>query len=243
MAKIYDCFLYNDEDILLDLRYHILKDVVDKFVVIEMDKTFSGKNKPYCFDFTQYNQHDKFIRLRLNGRGINENSWDCEKRSRNSILSMPFEDDDIIILSDIDEIPNPEKIPQIGAYELNFYYYYFNGYKGKWIAPVCQRWSEWKRYTPQEWRLNKTGLPIIKDGGWHFSYVLPVQTISNKIRSFSHTELDRSEYTDVNKIYERILELKDPFDRINEVIQKVELDNTFPKYLLDNVSKYKGFIL
>ena len=111
--KIFDCFIFNNEVELLELRLNILNDVVDKFVIVEGSSTFSGKKKKSSFlkykdRFEKWS--DKIIYEFVDIPDC-EVSWDREIFSRNYALTLPiFNDDDIIISSDLDEIPNPDAI-------------------------------------------------------------------------------------------------------------------------------------
>ena len=83
---------------------------------------------------------------------------------------------------------------------------------------------------------------IIKNGGWHFSFLKSPKDISKKIKSYAHSEYNKKEFSDILKIEEKIKNLKDVFNRdIN--YKKVELDNTFPKYILENLDKFKDWIV
>ena len=83
---------------------------------------------------------------------------------------------------------------------------------------------------------------MIYDGGWHFSFLKNPKGISKKIQSYSHSEYNKSIYTDEKKIAERINNRIDIFDR-NFKYEKIDIDDTFPKYILENLNKYKNWII
>ena len=100
-----------------------------------------------------------------------------------------------------------------------------------------------KTSKPKFWKFYKPRQPqLIYEGGWHFSFLKEPERISKKIKSYSHSEYNKPEFTDVNKIKERIRNRIDIFDR-DFKYKKVDLDNTFPKYILENLSKYKNWII
>ncbi len=93
------------------------------------------------------------------------------------------------------------------------------------------------------WRIDKfKKIYEINDGGWHFSFLGSPETISSKIKSYTHSEYDTDEFTDLTKINDRINNLQDPYDR-NKKLQKLKIDNTFPKYIQNNQEKLKDLIL
>ena len=93
----------------------------------------------------------------------------------------------------------------------------------------------WKFYKPKEPQL-------IFDGGWHFSFLKKPRDISIKIKAYSHQEFYKDEFVNEEKIAERIKNRTDIFDR-NYKYEKVDLDNTFPRYILENISKYQNWII
>ena len=112
---VYDCcMLYNEID-LLKIRMSLLKNVVDYFVVVELNKTFRGKDKPYFFkerekEFIEYRDRIIYVTSENIPCSMGAGDWSIEKHQRNCMiygLRKCF-DDDIIMISDVDEIPNPD---------------------------------------------------------------------------------------------------------------------------------------
>ena len=100
-----------------------------------------------------------------------------------------------------------------------------------------------KTAKPSFWKFYKPRQPqLIYDGGWHFSFLKNPKGISKKIQSYSHSEYNKSIYTDEKKIAERINNRIDIFDR-NFKYEKIDIDDTFPKYILENLSKYSNRII
>ena len=159
---IYDCFLFYNELDLLEIRLNELKDVVDKFVLVECSTTFSSLEKPFYFEenIERYNDFlDQIVHVKVYdtpnfpskaGRGKTfHNRHDIEAYQRNCI-SRGLEDclpDDIILLSDVDEIPDPNCVLECVdlvssgnvSFKQKFFYYYLNGLCVKSGNPVY--WS------------------------------------------------------------------------------------------------------
>ena len=92
------------------------------------------------------------------------------------------------------------------------------------------------------WRLDKIkNLQIIKNGGWHFSFLQTPENISKKIKSFAHGEYNKIQIINEDNIKLKIQQGKDIFDR-GYILKKVEVDSTFPKYILKNRDKFKKWI-
>ncbi|WLS80906.1 benzoate transporter [Erwinia pyri] len=131
---IYDCFLYYDEEMLLDLRLHTLSDVVDKFVIVESTHTFTGKPKRLNFDLEKFRQFEDKIIYVVFDHPPHQDAWQNEADTRNAIMNglVSAEQDDIILVSDVDEIFDPVIIATIQKNKLctiihqNFYNYQFN---------------------------------------------------------------------------------------------------------------------
>ena len=85
-------------------------------------------------------------------------------------------------------------------------------------------------------------IEILNNGGWHFNYLLKPEAISNKLKTFAHTEFNNEKYTDLEKIKDNINNLKDLFNRGNK-FQKVNIDKSFPKYIIQNKEEYKEWII
>ena len=92
------------------------------------------------------------------------------------------------------------------------------------------------------WRIDKCkSIQVIKNGGWHFSYLLTAKEIKKKIQTFAHTEFDRAEYTNYKNINISIKKGLDLFKR-NIIYSKVEIDKSYPKYIRTNKSFLKKWI-
>ena len=120
--KIFDCFKFFNELELLELRFMELYDTVDYFVLVEANKTHTGKPKNYIFEenkekFTQY--LDKVIHIKIDDMPSysEQDIWTAENFQRNCIMRGLVDyakNGDKIIISDIDEIPNTDIIKSLG---------------------------------------------------------------------------------------------------------------------------------
>jgi beta-1,4-mannosyl-glycoprotein beta-1,4-N-acetylglucosaminyltransferase len=114
--KIYDCFTFFNELDLLEMRLNILNNYVDYFVLVEATKTFSGKPKElyYLKNKEKFNKFShKIIHITVDDMPEikDNNRWELESFQRNAIIRglTNCQSDDVILISDIDEIPDPEK--------------------------------------------------------------------------------------------------------------------------------------
>ena len=141
--KIYDCFCYFNEDSILLLRLETLWDSVDYFVISEASYTHAGAPRDTHFDINKFEKYASKIRyLRLDERPLGPNDfWKNENFIRNNVSKGLFdaELEDLVLISDLDEIPNPAKIltyqPKYlrGDFDQRYYSYFLNNY---WLGDV-----------------------------------------------------------------------------------------------------------
>jgi beta-1,4-mannosyl-glycoprotein beta-1,4-N-acetylglucosaminyltransferase len=157
------------------------------------------------------------------------------------------EDDDIIIFSDADEIPNPviiknfreKSINKIIGLKQNMYYYYLNILKEKdWIGSKILPYKILKNISLNEVRGDNSLCELIEDGGWHFSFMGGIDMVKNKILSYSARDMVNERV--LNNIENNMINNIDPFFRHNLI--EVEIDSTYPEYLLNNLDKYSHMI-
>ena len=92
------------------------------------------------------------------------------------------------------------------------------------------------------WRVDKIrNLQIIKNGGWHFAYLQTPENISKKIQSFAHGEFNKADITNEDNISSKIKKGQDIFERGHN-LKKIELDSSYPEYILQNKDKLKKWI-
>jgi beta-1,4-mannosyl-glycoprotein beta-1,4-N-acetylglucosaminyltransferase len=213
--KIIDCFIFYNELELLQARMEELYDLVDYFILVEGKLTFTGKQKKLYYDenkflFSKYN--DKIIHLIADNYPSTNNPWDREFYQRrfihNGIKNLSLDPHDLIIISDVDEIPNSDIIRKIknhiipidinSIYSLVMTLYYYNV---EWTTN--RKWDYFvkllssKKYNdyndPQKIRVSNYDIRIF-NAGWHISYFGDINFIINKLESYSEQQTNTKEF-------------------------------------------------
>ncbi len=264
---IYDCFQYFNEDHIVDLRLNILDQYVDYFVISESTKTHQGVDKEINFDlnnFPKFKHKIKFIVADYN-KSIDfikhtGGESPIEQHQRNSLIDgiKDASPNDLIILSDSDEIPDLAKISEIDhkkkfiAFSQKMFMYKLNLQnldESNWIGSKItkkkniismQKLRDLKFKKYPFWRIDKKNLQTI-EGGWHFSFLHTPSQILKKIKSFSHGEHNDKNINE-KEIEEKILKNEDIFNR-GFKLKKINLDESYPKYILDNREKYSKWLI
>ena len=223
--KIIDCMTFYNELDLLTYRLNALNDVVDYFIIVESKYTFSGIEKPLFFNenkglFSIF--LDKIIHIILDSApfiypNINyqqNEQWENEKYQRDMIASglnkLTLHPNDLITITDLDEIPDPNTLSQlkcaslsicIGSFEMDCYFYNLNTYTGSWDKAKILSYETYQalQLSCSQIRHYANNTPI-KKGGWHLSYFGDSLFIQNKIKMFSHQEVNTEEYTNLTRI-------------------------------------------
>ena len=263
--KIIDCFIYNNEDLILELRLNFLNKYVDKFILVEAKFDHSGKLKnKFNFDISKFEKfRNKIEYLKIENFPNKFIDWERENYQRNYISNAlnSLDKDDQVIISDVDEIPNLQNLSGIlnkgekyTAFKQKMFYYKFNllnltespWYGSKMCKMRYLRSPQWlrdqkvKKYSIL--KFYKIKWNIIQNGGWHFSYIMNPNEISEKIKSFSHAEYNLDKYTNIKTIEDKLSKGLDLFNR-NQSYQKVELDSSFPKSFFENKNKFVKWFL
>ena len=269
--KIYDCFSYWDEDLLLNLRFNVLSDIVDYFVVVESTRTWQNNKKELIFDIEKFHKFkNKIIYVPVKDMPGGDNPYVRENFQRNCILRglINTKDEDYIMISDADEIPNPNKIKNFqpnmkyAVFKQKHFYYKLNMISSQnpfWYGSrICIRKNlkspQWLRDLKFKkrpfWRIDKYHLNnIIEDGGWHFCNLKTAEKLLYKYQNLCETndpyvfnESIDKKYLDLKEIKKRIKSGDDIIGR-EDKYKKIELDNTFPSFILNNVSEFKDLIV
>ena len=261
--NLFDCFMYNNEETLLDLRLQTLTKYVKKFILVESEFDHQGNKKEKFFNIDNFKKYkDKIISFKINNFPSNLNgSWKRENFQRNYISKAleNLNDDDYIIISDADEIPNLKNLKNIEkakytafkqfnyCYKINMKNLTFPDWYGSKLckkkylkSPQWLRNQKVKNYS--FFKIFKINWNIIENGGWHFSFLMKPEEIQKKIKSFAHDEFNKSEYLDIAKIKNYVSEGKDLFNRKQEY-SRVDLDRSFPKYVFDNKTNLNDWIV
>ena len=294
--KIYDCFMYFDEDVVLDVRLNLLNEFIDKFVIIESVFNHKGERREPQFDINKFSKFKEKIIYILKHETPSEleiikkldsekevyrksilNALKRENLQRNSILEglKNAEPNDWVIVSDLDEIPNLEKVnfnkinERVLVFEQAMMYYKFNlklpnfiwiGSKAckfkflespQWLRNIKGRKFNWWRIDTFFSKKKYRSIKLIKEGGWHFSYIKTPKEIEKKLKSYLHhidydinpLGLDKIEniIKDKKTIYDlKVDQRKNKFNAENELV-KVQ-NNQLPRYIMDNLDKYNNWI-
>ena len=246
--KIFDCFMFFDEEQILDLRLNVLNEIVDFFVIVESIYTHRGEKRELIFDKNKFSKFkDKIIYLIHDEipeqvETVNQNDSESEKNrkyimnavyrenSQRNYISQGIieaEKDDIILISDVDEIPKFENINireitnKIIMFKQYMFHYKYNLVlpNFKWTGTKAVRKKnlispQWLRNTKDRnypiYRIDTffskkkyNNIKIIEDGGWHFSNIKTPKMLNHKFRSYlHHIEFDKAKINenDIQKL-------------------------------------------
>ena len=243
--KIFDCFMYFDEEMILDVRLNTLDKYVDYFIISESNFTHSGKRRDLNFDINKYKKfEDKIIYLIYDKEPsdvetINENDHKNEKARKKIMNAVKRENgqrnylqnglkdagnEDIILVSDVDEIPNLTNVNftnfknKIIQFKQDMFYYKFNlvlpkldwtGTKGcrrknlinlQWLRNIKDRKYSILRPDILLSKKKYSDIFFVENGGWHFTNIKSSKDIKYKLSSYlHHIEYDENPI-DVNEI-------------------------------------------
>jgi hypothetical protein len=269
--KIYDCFTFYNEFDLLEIRLEELYDVVDYFVIVEGNRTFQNSSKPYLFleNISRYEKyHDKIIHITVDDMPESSDAWARETHQRNQIVRglTNAQPDDIIIISDSDELLRAETVKQLKNYDqmvfpfrmplFNFKFNYMRVQPGQYdVWAMAARKSVIDHITPDELRNSRfsfNNLPlnyqsketkILEHSGWHFGYLGNKDFLIDKAKSFSHVEKNTEQFFAQLDIEASIKERKEWDRRETAQYEIVQLNEYFPSFVYKNQDKYQQFIL
>ncbi|MDA7750009.1 hypothetical protein N8876_00110 [Candidatus Pelagibacter sp.] len=229
--KIFDCFMYFDEDIVLDVRLNYLDKYVDQFVIIESEYNHKGEKRIPLFKIDKFKKFENKIKYILTSKipsGIENikadddkseiyrksifNAWKRENLQRNQISEglSDAQEEDWVIISDLDEIPNLSEIKlknindNFVFFKQDMMYYKFNlrlenhiwvGSKAckvknlespQWIRDIKDKKYSWWRVDTYFSKKKYNDILFIENGGWHFSYLKNSKDIEKKLKSYLH---------------------------------------------------------
>jgi len=282
--KIFDCFMYFDEDEVLDVRLNFLDKYVDYFVIVESGYNHKGEKRDPQFDLSKFKKFkDKIIYILKNEipEGIEKikdddneneqyrksiyNAWKRENLQRNRILEglTDANPNDWIIISDLDEIPNLEKInfnninQKLIFFNQLMMYYKFNlkldnfiwiGSRAckfkdlvspQWLRDIKSKKFYWWRVDILFSKKRYNNIKFVDDGGWHFSYLKTPDKIEKKLKSYlHHIDYDKNPLG-VNKITKIIKDKKTIYNlKVDQKENKFDAKNDLVKIDINKLPKY-----
>ena len=282
--KIYDCFMYFDEEVVVDVRFNTLNEFVDYFVIVESKFTHKGDPRELRFNHKKFERFkDKIIYLVYEEKPseikkiFNEDSKQDkdgkyilnvaqrENGQRNYIKEglKNAEENDFILISDVDEIPNLSELnfkkikKKIILFKQNMFYYKFNlrlpnliwtGTKGckkkdlinpQWLRNIKDRKYSFFRLDTFFSYAKYTSIQIIIDGGWHFSNIKTPKEIEHKLRSYlHHREFDEKPLSveEIDKIIKNKQAIYDL--KVDKTVNKIGNGSTLEKFDVDKLPNY-----
>ncbi|XP_031260156.1 uncharacterized protein LOC116118308 isoform X2 [Pistacia vera] len=265
--RVFDAVLFSNEVDILTIRWKELYPYITQFVLLESNSTFTGLPKPLLFSSNR--QKFEFVEPRLTYGMIGgrfkkgENPFVEEAYQRVALDQLlriaGIEDDDLLIMSDVDEIPSAhtinllrwcDNIPPILHLQLRNYLYSFEYYldSKSWRASVHRYRSGKTRYA----HFRQTDL-LLSDSGWHCSFCFRhISDFIFKMKAYSHYDRVRfSHYLNPKRIQDVICNGADLFDMLPEEYTFQEIIGkmgpvprsysavNLPAYLLNNAEDYK----
>ena len=285
--KIFDCFMFYDEEVLLDIRLNILDKYVDYFIIVESKFFHNGEKRSLKFNIERFNKFkDKIIYiihekepsgiLKLDQKDnesikshkliFNAHLRENDQRNHISQGLTKAADDDLILISDLDEIPNFNSLNlskvknQIIIFQQEIFYYKFNRYlpnftwhgtkackKKKLLSPQWLRniknktFSFWRidTFFSKKKYINKI---FISNGGWHFSNIKNADDIELKLKSYLHHRDYETEELGYEKIKELIKNNETIYDMFGDKKAKKYGNNTRKKLEKYDLRKLPQFI-
>lgn len=262
---IYDIFMYNGESEHLELRLSHHKDFVDKFILMEFDRTYTGIYKGFHKLRIPDSINIDVIRYSIPFTDENERGWIYEHKQRDQLFNITrnLDTNDTLIYTDCDEIiKNKDVVSKaaeypIAALEMDLFFYYYNlrlknqtqyhesyhlnpCFKNKFHMGKILKIGKVKDFQhAYHIREHEVWSPsnLVKDAGWHFSNLGSPDRIYSKFKAFSH--FGDAGFTDitVDTIRKNKESMKDPLGREGTEYEIVE-DKDLPKYLIDNKEKF-----
>jgi len=282
--KIFDCFMYFDDEIVLDLRLNTLDRYVDYFVIVESTFTHRGDKRNLKFNHKKFEKfRDKIIYLTFdkepNGiEVIYENDSENEKSAkyilnaakrengqRNYVINglQKADPEDLIMISDVDEIPNLENIEiknikeKILMFQQDMFYYKFDlklpdmiwsGTKAcrkkdllnpQWLRNIKDKKYSLFRLDIIFSKIKYNSIKFIQDGGWHFSNIKSPEEIEHKLKSYlHHREFDEQPLT-TNQIDKIIKNKQAIYDlKLDKRVNKIGTGSKLVNYDFDKLPVY-----
>lgn len=258
---IYDCFLFNGEFDLLEIRLAELAGTVDRFVIVEANQTFSGQPKAFSLEahwhrVQHLKDHISYVQVKDLPEGISpEKAWEREFASRNAFKrAFTANSTDVVCLSDCDEIPRAQTLKKfcpsnrlMGWYPRPYWFYFNYWNKSLEFRMNGRMWPKlvsgrtWNAQTPQEIRFHDpfTNGLCVYGGGWDFCFMGGSQEIARKAAAGAH-------YSESGQFISDYAGGADPLKRDGHCVEKVPINAlTHPARIANHQQEWvdRGYIL
>jgi beta-1,4-mannosyl-glycoprotein beta-1,4-N-acetylglucosaminyltransferase len=282
--KIFDCFMYFDEEVVLDVRLNTLNEFVDYFVIVESKFTHKGESRNLKFDHKKFKKFkEKIIYLVYEDQPqeieVVNNEDSEQEKSRKYIFNAGYRENgqrnfiekglsdahenDIVLISDVDEIPNLIDInfskikEKIILFKQDMFYYKFNlylpnliwtGTKGckkkdlispQWLRNIKDRKYSFFRIDTFFSKTKYINIKIFNDGGWHFSNIKTPKEIEHKLKSYlHHREFDENPLS-INEINNIIKNKQAIYDlKVDKTVNKIGNGDMLKKFEINKLPNY-----
>ena len=260
---VIDCFMFLNELDILEIKLKELDPVVDMFVLIESNKTHTGLNKPYYFEMNKdrfaWNKKIKSLTINID---VNSDYWVNEIKQREIMRQMILgfaQPEDIIILSDLDEITSPQVVREYidkkldGIYKIktNLYKYFLNTRFGEkikpegalvdnhsWLSLRIMKVKHYKTFDIDRRNYGNIDYPVL-EGGWHFTYCGGAEQVYDKYKACAHFK--DLKFRSLEDIKNRLANRKDIWSDTDIIAEPI--GDSFPQYVRENQEKFKHLIL
>lgn len=248
--KLFDCFPFFNELSLLKLRCETLKDLNPIHILVEATTTHTGLPKPLYFEQNKDQFKDYNIRHIVTELPNTGDYWLAENKQRDAIITGLYdaEDEDLIIISDLDEIARPERISlfdsnkqKVAGLKMDKFSCWLNCVEGyqQWEIAKLTSWEHLKNTTPNKLR-NGGHDTIILDAGWHFAWLGGVKKMMEKFYSYAHVESVTADLVNEETLTRKYETGESLWG--NDYWRFVKIDETFPKYLQEHQDEFSGLI-
>lgn len=253
---IYDCFLFNNEMEILEIRLNELSSVVDKFVITESTVTHMNKKKPLYYELNKgkfKKFKSKIIHNVIKDTPDVNNPWIINDYQFSQMIRglKNAKPDDIVLFGDADEIPKADKVRQwskkAGKHKVFMQwlaYYYLNYFSTKpynWAGTHMMKMRDLKKLQSM-WIAKYSKVDrYIPEGGWHLSYMGGVKRIQEKISSQAHQEYNTDKYNTPENIIKGIVKGVDFMGQGN--VFRMRPLAMLPDYVKENGLQFKELLL
>ena len=236
MPKVFDCFCWNGEQDILEIRLNILDPFVDYFIICESEQTFSGKPKPI------YYKGDNPQVIHIIAPNIEtDNAFERAKHQKDYIRTAlkDCDPEDIIYYGDVDEIWKPQT-EEGKLHQLNYSYYLNNRSSEEWYGTNV---FKYKNIRPLH-EIRADHSKYLENGGWHFQNLGGADQIRKKLESYDHQEFNNE---DLKADLERKMDVGEDyvgrqFDWQGNSFSFWIDESELPSYIIDNKEKWKKLL-